>query len=207
MNAPTETLAILQGAIIAETIASEGGFVDHISDPGGATNYGVSLRWLRSTGQVDADGDGVLDGDLDGDGDVDQDDIKVLTKDKAAEFYADKFWSKHYWGVLPDGVESVAKVFDLAVNCGPRQAHKFLQRALNTECAAALTVDGRIGRMTETAWANAIEQYGDRDVLVAVRDQARLFYHTLAERKPALEVFLRGWIVRLDRESNAGLHA
>ena len=53
---------------ITVILKHEGGFSNHSSDPGGATNYGISLRWLKSEG---------LYGDLDDDGDVDIDDINT----------------------------------------------------------------------------------------------------------------------------------
>ena len=58
----------------------EGGFVDHKNDPGGATNYGVSLRWLKNEGI-----------DIDGDGKIDINDIKALTPSKAAELFKKEF--------------------------------------------------------------------------------------------------------------------
>ena len=70
---------------IEVTLAHEGGFTDDPVDTGGATNWGVSLRFLKDAG--DLDGDGVLDGDLDGDGDVDYDDIKKMARAEAIRIY------------------------------------------------------------------------------------------------------------------------
>jgi len=41
----------------------EGLYSEDPADPGGATNYGISLRFLRQLG--DTDGDGFAEGDLD----------------------------------------------------------------------------------------------------------------------------------------------
>jgi hypothetical protein len=46
----------------------EGGFVNDPKDPGGATKYGISLRFLRDLAPEL--------GDVDGDGDVDADDVR-----------------------------------------------------------------------------------------------------------------------------------
>ena len=62
----------------------EGGFVDDPADPGGTTNYGVSLRFLKSQG-LEA-------GDIDGDGDIDADDIRALTPERAAGVLRRAFW-------------------------------------------------------------------------------------------------------------------
>ena len=44
----------------AFTARWEGRLVDHPSDPGGITNYGVSLRWLRSLGSETLTVTGIL---------------------------------------------------------------------------------------------------------------------------------------------------
>ena len=55
----------------------EGGFDDHPNDPGGVTNYGVSLAYLKDHG---------LDiGDINDDGVIDRKDILAMTPEKAAE--------------------------------------------------------------------------------------------------------------------------
>lgn len=50
---------------IITVLRHEGLFVNDSDDAGGATHYGVSLRWLKSIG--DLDNDGFVDGDLDHD--------------------------------------------------------------------------------------------------------------------------------------------
>ena len=48
------------GLAHAFTAKWEGGFVNHPNDPCGATNYGVSLRWLKDDG-IDVNGDSRID--------------------------------------------------------------------------------------------------------------------------------------------------
>ena len=50
-------------AAVARVLEHEGGFVDDPVDPGGATNWGISLRYLKKAGAVDANVDGWLDDD------------------------------------------------------------------------------------------------------------------------------------------------
>lgn len=40
---------------VARTLRHEGLYVDHPSDAGGATNYGISLRFLKRLQDVDRD--------------------------------------------------------------------------------------------------------------------------------------------------------
>jgi hypothetical protein len=47
---------------------------------GGATKYGISLRFLAAAGAFDSDGDGIADFDLDMDGDIDGADVCKLTR-------------------------------------------------------------------------------------------------------------------------------
>lgn len=182
---------------IETVLAHEGGFVNHPEDPGGATNWGVSLRYLRARG--DLDGDGLLDGDLDGDGDVDVDDIRDMSRDQAIDIYRTGWWERYRYSEMPE--EIGVKVFDLSVNMGSTQAHKLLQRA----CRAAekpTADDGKIGGMTMTAVVNANEEM----LLSALRSEAAGFYRMLVERNRALSerghdvsdfgAFLRGWLNR-----------
>lgn len=58
--------------IAKEIVAREGGYVKDPDDPGGATNYGVTLATLRRLGI-----------DLDRDGMVSKRDVKLLTTAQA----------------------------------------------------------------------------------------------------------------------------
>lgn len=154
----------------------EGGFVNHPSDPGGATKYGISLRWLKLQGEI---------GDIDDDGDVDVDDIRALSPEMARDFYRIHWWDRYGYAHL-NNREVAAKIFDLAVNMGGRQAHKLLQRAC---CAAGYPAvdDGILGPKTLKA-ANSSDA---KILLGALRSEAACFYRSL--HKPE---FIKGWLRR-----------
>lgn len=148
----------------------EGGLVDHPSDPGGITKWGISLRFLRSI-KLDINGDGIVNGQ----------DIQVLTEEQVAELYHDYFWSKCRCDSLPAGVDLA--VFDCGVNQGPGRAKRFLQKALKVK------VDGKIGPITLAAanTANPVELLGEFMVRRA------LHYSSLVN----IVVFGLGWFRRL----------
>jgi lysozyme family protein len=81
----------------------EGGYVNHPSDPGGETKYGISKRAYPNV------------------------DIANLTMNEAAEIYR-----RDYWDKLPNGIPDQLKfmLFDFAINAGINRAIKTLQKAI-----------------------------------------------------------------------------
>lgn len=165
----------------------EGGWAADPDDPGGATNYGWSLRTAKALGDLDGDGD--LDFDLDHDGDVDAADLKKMTIQQAAEFYLRVFWRPEYER-LPQCI--AIKTMDLAVNMGASQAHKLLQRAAYAVGDVRLVDDGVIGRNTLTA----IQQCDPEALLAALRCTAAGFYTELTIKRPRSRKYLGGWLNR-----------
>jgi lysozyme family protein len=158
---------------MAKVFAWEGGFVDNPKDPGGATKYGISLRWLQ--------GEGI---DIDGDGKVDAADVKALDVEKAEELYHAHFWRAAYDQIRDEGVASY--VFDMAVNMGHERAHQIAQEA----CGAV--ADGQLGPRS----VEALNAQDPKVLSRKMRDLRATFYRDLAKKKPALAVFLRGWLAR-----------
>ena len=159
----------------------EGGFVDHPSDPGGATNFGISLRFLLGL-------DDQLQYDYDGDGDVDADDIKALTIGDAHVIYEKEFWHPLYDAISSQMIAT--KLFDMAVNMGTRQAVKIIQLSMLRH--AALSVDGIFGNKTLSAINNQQAGFLIDDISA---EQAK-FYFKLVDKRPARNVFLLGWLRR-----------
>ena len=159
----------------------EGGLTDHPSDPGGITNYGVSLRFLRDQG---------LDvGDIDKDGDIDADDIRKLTKEDAKVIFRRVFWPPQF-KLLDETHPLCAMVcYDTSVNMGLSYGIKLLQQALG-----GLAVDGIWGPLT---WL-AVSHSEDKPTALRMIDLRGARYDFLAERNPSLKVFLRGWHNRIN---------
>ncbi len=176
----------------------EGGYVDNVHDPGGATNFGISLRYLQGRG--DLDGDGFQDGDIDRDGDIDAADIKAMDKGDAAQFYKTGFWYPGKYGLINSQLLST-KAFDLGVNMGIKQGAKCVQRALRAD-GTDVKDDGVFGPVT-------LDAINGRDALIllaATRSEAAGFYRALILRNSALRkrmidvpdfsVFKNGWLRR-----------
>jgi|GEM_PF-1123449 len=90
-------------AAVQNVLESEGGLVDHPHDPGGITNYGISLRAFPHLGR---------------------DGIKNLTRAQAASIYRTAYWDR-IPAELPDDLRWMA--FDAAVNHGVGRASEWLR--------------------------------------------------------------------------------
>ena len=132
---------------MAAVFAAEGGFSNDPDDPGGATNYGMSIREVQ---RLDADGQlrGFLREQFDAnhDGRITAQDVNLWTRELARTFYRKFYFDMARCGELPGPVALI--VFDSAVNEGVTTAARHLQGALG------VPVDGIIGTKTiESAWA------------------------------------------------------
>lgn len=158
---------------LAFVLEEEGGYADMPGDPGGATNMGITRATLSAwRGKP-----------------VTKDDVLSLEREEAAAIYEANYWNAISGDELPAGVDLA--LFDDAVNSGPRQAVRDLQRALD------VAVDGIIGPITLAA----IEAAAPADLvagLCAAR-KARLSGLSHFSR------FGRGWTRRIQRAERAGL--
>lgn len=175
------------GPAFAKIIELEGGFCDHENDPGGATKYGISLRWLQTQKDYEL-------GDIDNDGDIDYDDIKEMKISDASKLYKKHWWDKYGYEGIPN--QALAnKLFDMAVNMGAKQAHKLLQRAINCVLGQrALVDDGILGPKSSQALQAALAQ--PLAILAALRAQQEGFYRTLVASNSKFSAFLNGWLNR-----------
>lgn len=157
----------------------EGGWVDNKNDPGGATKYGISLRFLKEHAL-----------DLDGDGDIDADDIKGLSVPAATVLYYDWFWVPGRFELIKDQ-QTATKLFDMGVNMGTRQGWRLAQRACN-RYGLNITEDGLVGPQTMKA-VNSLEPVNFVKTVCAVQAE---FYEALIAQKPTLAEFRFGWMYR-----------
>ncbi|MEM8788847.1 MAG: holin-associated N-acetylmuramidase [Pseudomonadota bacterium] len=184
-------------AIAQAIVAREGGYVNDPDDPGGATNFGVTIHTMRRLGL-----------DLDSDGDIDAADVRRLTRAQAVEIFKRHYFAKPGIDRLPARLQ--ASVFDMYVNAGAH-AVRILQRVL-AEFDEPVTVDGILGPRTAAATALAYRK-APGHLVDAYGIARRNYYYALADRRPASRKYARrrdggkgGWIARAEEFISARFH-
>ncbi len=187
----------------------EGGLVDHKSDPGGITNHGISLRFLKQLAQSTkeqcqeqaktCDGSNAWDNPYDFNADtvIDAEDIRACTKEQAAKLMRENFWDPLGCDNLPLSLGVV--LYDSAVNMGPGRAVRIFQEVLNVIGEAhldefeAIKVDGRCGPKT-ISLSVSLQEFGldFYAARMAVRQRIN-FYISLCRSNDSLNAFLQGW--------------
>lgn len=163
----------------------EGLFSENYDDPGGATNYGISLRFLKEYGI-----------DINDDGQINLMDVKSLTLNEVKKIYKQYWWDKYHYEAI-NSLYIATKIFDMAVNMGAQEATILTQRACNA-CGHNLKVDGILGGKTLGA-LNEISLHGcEEDLKYELQEEQKWFYEHLCEEKPELKVFLNGWLSRAE---------
>lgn len=186
----------------ADLLGIEGGFVDDPVDRGGATKYGISLRFLKAEGQIDEDLDGYADFDLDMDGDIDGADIRKLTVGDAKSLYKRSFWEALDCESFPEPIGEM--LFDQGVNGGNHAAKKLLQQAINAVLRAGryrtmpLEEDGRIGGITRAVFSSMWKRHPD-ELVIEYREAVKDRYIAIVRRNPDQAKFLKGWLNRAEK--------
>ena len=170
--------------LIDEVIEREGGFVAHPSDRGGPTKYGITEAVARAHGYGGP--------------------MRDLLHEEAAAIYKRLYWLRPRFDQVAKRARAIsAALFDTGVNMGPAVATTFLQRALSAlnrsrKDYADLVPDGRIGPATLAALDTFLDirgkAGGEHVLLRALNALQGERYIRLAERRPANEAFLYGWL-------------
>ncbi|WP_443018074.1 glycoside hydrolase family 108 protein [Sphingomonas sp. 37zxx] len=175
-NTPIEDL-------IDDVIAREGGYSDHPADRGGPTRWGITQAVARADGYTG--------------------DMRHFLRERAVAIYTRLYWTRPRFDLVAKAAPRIAaELFDTGVNMGPKIAATFLQRALNALNRNArdypdITADGVVGPQTVAALSAFIRVRGDRGetvLLKAIEALQGARYLDLAERRPANEAFLYGWL-------------
>jgi lysozyme family protein len=90
----------------------EGGYTNHPSDPGGATNFGITIHDYRK--YINPQGTAS--------------DVRAMNVEEAKSIYRAKYWDVQRCDDLPSGVDYA--IFDYGVNSGVGRSGKVLRRIL-----------------------------------------------------------------------------
>lgn len=169
--------------LIDAVIDREGDYTNHPADRGGATRWGITEAVARANGYAG--------------------DMRYFAREAAAAIYRRIYWLRpRYDAVAAHAPLIAAELFDTGVNMGPAVATGFLQRALNALNRGArdypdVLLDGRVGPQTLTALGGFLAvrgANGETVLLKAIEALQGERYLALAERRPANEAFLYGWL-------------
>lgn len=177
---------------ISKAFALEGGYNNISDDPGGPTNMGISLRYLRTLSEKFK---GIAEGDVNGDGVIDIKDIKEMTRDQAAAIYRKEWWDRYRYGQLAPQ-ELADKVFCTAINMGAAPANKIFQHALLACGVPNIVEDGVLGPVCIQAASRVNSRLGSGALLAAYRAAQWGYYRELIATHPQFKKFQNGWKAR-----------
>jgi len=175
--------AVNVDGLIDAIIDREGGYVNHPADKGGPTCFGITEAVARAHGYAGA--------------------MRAMPRSDAVDIYLRLYWLRPRFDEVARRSGRLAEeLFDTGVNMGPAVSVTFLQRALtalnrNAKDYPDLTPDGRIGQATLAALDTFLASRGADGEVVLLRALEALQgerYLRLAERRPANEAFLYGWL-------------
>jgi lysozyme family protein len=176
-------VAVNVDALIDELIEREGGYVSHPAGCGGPSRFGITEPVARAHGYGGA--------------------MKDLPRDEAAAIYKRLYWLRPKFDEIARRSPALAaELLGTGAKMGPVVAVTFLQRALtalnrNGTEYPDLVPDGRIGDRT----LEALDKFlagragnGEIVLLLAIEALQGERYLRLAERRPASEAYLYGWL-------------
>jgi lysozyme family protein len=163
-----------------QPVSGHTGYVDHPDDPGGETNYGVTVRRARASGYTGP--------------------MAEIPYAVVLTIYRHHYWDSLCCDDITDQ-EIAEELFDTGVNCGVVVAKTFLQRTLNALNVKGtrwndLLVDGVIGAKTLTALRTALQTapWYRLCILRALDSLQCVRYIELAEHNQRFETFVPGWL-------------
>lgn len=169
--------------LIDDVIGREGGYSNHPADRGGATRWGITEAVARAHGY--------------------RGDMRRFPRDDAVALYRRIYWDRPGFDQIAALAPEIAgELFDTGVNMGPGVAVSFLHRALNALNRGAsdyadIAPGARIDHATIEALAAFLEKrapHGEAVLMKALEALQGERYLDLAERRPANEAFLYGWL-------------
>lgn len=169
------------GAILAGLLIVEGGYVNHPTDPGGETNYGITKRVAVEHGYTGP--------------------MENLPKEVAMDIYATSYISKPKFDKVLEISEPVGtKLIDAGVNTGHSRASKWYQQSLNNFSRGCkdypcVEVDGSIGPATLNAHRKLIDKRGSSDACKLLLRGINTYQGDHYMKLTTLSAFNVGWFL------------
>jgi lysozyme family protein len=166
-------------AIIAATVALEGGWVNNPADPGGETNLGITKRVAVDHGYTGP--------------------MRSLPRGVAESIYYETYLVKPGYAPLIDVDAAVTEeLFDTTVNMGAPRPSRWFQQSINMLCDSRLAEDGKVGPGTIAAYVACQSKVGSTPLCEAMLEQLDrrqlAEYDRLVRVNPKLRAFYKGWI-------------
>ncbi len=108
---------------LARLFVHEGGYTNHPADPGGPTNFGITIYDYRKYVKANAT----------------VTDVRAMKLDEAKAIYRTKYWAAQRCDDLPAGVDD--SVFDYGVNSGIGRSGKVLRRVIGLPDNTSVVTD------------------------------------------------------------------
>ena len=159
----------------------EGGYVDHPSDHGGKTNFGIIQPTLNAYTRRKG---------------LPPKSVREISFEEAAAIYREDFFIAGKCEQLPENI--AVAYFDARVNHHPRTAGKLLQKGINAQPELSenqhIQVDGIVGSGT----IKAANEGDEQAILKGYCDAREAHFRHRAETVAGQDAFINGWLNRVN---------
>ena len=135
-----------------QVFEDEGGYTNDAADPGGPTNWGITIEDARMYWKTNATAE----------------DVKNMPKSVAEDIYRKHYADPIHYDELPAGVDY--SVLDYGINSGISRSIKVLQRLVN------VPADGKMGPST----LSAVNAKNPKELINAIYDERLSFLQSLS---------------------------
>ncbi|ARP98206.1 glycoside hydrolase family 108 protein [Pseudorhodoplanes sinuspersici] len=133
-------------------LAHEGGYTNHPSDPGGPTNFGITIHDYRKYVKPNATAA----------------DVRAMKLDEAKAIYRIKYWDTQRCDELPAGIDY--SVFDYGVNSGIGRSGRVLRRVVGLPDTTHVVTDEVL---------RAVSRRDPKALVTAINDERLRFLKSL----------------------------
>jgi lysozyme family protein len=133
-------------------LVHEGGYTNHPSDPGGPTNFGITIYDYRKYVKPNATAA----------------DVRAMKLDEAKAIYRTKYWAAQRCDELPAGIDG--SVFDYGVNSGIGRSGKVLRRVVGLPDNTSVVTDEVL---------SAVAKRDAKAIVAAINDERLRFLKSL----------------------------